>query len=76
MTTRTEATSMMGKKTVQQKDNLMSMNYISRKDNKNKATKDESMECLQAQLHIENMNNKGEEHSRDKVVLGPNDRKQ
>ena len=66
----------MARRTVQQQGNLMSMKYISRKNNKNNATKDESMECLQAQLHIEDINNKGDEHSRDKVVLGPNDRKQ
>ena len=66
---------MMGKRTLQQQGNLMSMKYMSRKDNKNNATKDESMECLQAQLRIENINNKGEEHSGDKIALGPNDLK-
>ena len=33
------------------------MKYLSRKDNK--ATRDESMECLQAQLRLENLKSKG-----------------
>jgi hypothetical protein len=52
------------------------MKYMSRKGNKNNATRDESMECLQAQLSLENLKNKGGEHSRDKLVLSPNDLKQ
>jgi hypothetical protein len=76
ITTRTETTSVAGKRTTQQHGNLMSMKYMSRKENKNNATRDESMECLQAQLSLENLKNKGGEHSRDKLVLSPTDLKQ
>ena len=50
----------------------MSMKYMSTKNNKNNESKDESMECLQAQLCIDNMKNKEEDQPRDKPVLGPN----
>ena len=42
-----------------QQNNMISMKYLSRKDNK--TTNNDSMECLQAQLRLENLKSKGED---------------
>ena len=56
LTTRTDTVLKNGKQ-----GNMISMKYLTRKDNKatNNIQKDESMECLQAQLRLENLRNNG-----------------
>ena len=47
----------MAKRKFHSGNNLISMKYLSTRKDNNAAT-DESMECLQTQLHLEKMKNK------------------